>query len=104
MIRLTIRSDAFGMTRIGLARVDYVLSNLYYFSIFETDGIYGVADPRKGGRIPIRVTRCRMGLPVVDMLKHTFERLTLGVYTIGVGDQSVCPSLTILRVRLLLSG
>lgn len=64
-----IRSDAFGMTRIGLARVDYVLSNFYYFSIFETDGIYGVADPRQGGRIPIRVTRCGMGLPIVDVLK-----------------------------------
>jgi hypothetical protein len=87
MIGLTIRSDPFGMTRIGPARVDYVLSNFHHFSIFETDGIYGVADPCEGGRIPIRVTRCRMGLPIIHVLKHTFERLTLSVYTIGVGDQ-----------------
>jgi hypothetical protein len=58
MIGLTIRSDAFGMTRIGLARVDYVLSNFYYFSFFETDGIYCV--PTR-----VKAVASQSGLPVV---------------------------------------
>jgi hypothetical protein len=48
MIRLTVRSDAFGSTRKGLAGNDYRLANMNCLSLIETCFIYCIADPSEG--------------------------------------------------------
>jgi hypothetical protein len=48
MVWLIVCVDAFYIPRIGLAGDNYKLGDFYHSSIFETNGVDGVADPSEG--------------------------------------------------------
>jgi len=90
MIWLTVCGDTFGRNRVGLAGNNYNLSDLNCLSLSETDGVYSVAYPCVGGRIIIRTARCRMRHSIINVPKHGFDCLTLGVYAFG-GVREILP-------------
>ena len=87
VIWLTVRSNTFGRNRIGLAGNDYPLHNLHRFSLSETDTVNGIADPRVGGRIVVRIAGGGVRHSIVDVPKYGFGRLTLSVYTFDGIDE-----------------
>src|SRR5258708_3386177 len=80
MIRLTACGDALDCNRKGFGLGNYSLTNLHRLPSFETDGIYGVADPSVGGRIIIGAACGWVRQSIVDMLEYKFERLALSVH------------------------